>query len=138
MIEAFTPHTPQKSFTDRIGLRSMIRRFEHLDANGCGYTSETGSKFAITIMNEIVRRLPIRGCLSQLLCSPGIGRRSSDTYMDDSSRMHIDNEKSKQRAEKEVCDLQEITRPDVLGMVLKENSPCLSSSSRERAYLMYF
>jgi len=50
--------------------------------------------------------------------------------MDDSPRVHIDNEEGKQRAKEEVCDLQEITRPHVFRMVLQEGSPFLSSSSR--------
>ena len=130
MIETLSPHTPQKPFTDRIGPWRMVRRFEHLDAAGCGHASEIGSKFAIPISDEIFRRLSIGGYLSQLLGSPGIGRRPCDTHMNDSPRLHIENEESKQRVKEEVCDLQEITRPHVLRMVLQEGSPFLSSSSR--------
>jgi hypothetical protein len=61
MIEALSPHTQEKPFTDRIGPRSMVRRFEYLNAAGYGHTNETGSKLAITITNEIVRRLPTGG-----------------------------------------------------------------------------
>jgi hypothetical protein len=114
MIEALSSHTQEKPFTDRIGPRRMVGHFEHLNAAGCGYASETGSKLAITITNEIFRRLSIGGCLSQLLCSPGIGRRSCDTHMDDSPRVHIDNEEGKQRAKEEVCDLQAHHRPTCL------------------------
>jgi len=130
VIETLSPHTPQKPFTDRIGPWRMVRRGEHLDAAGCGHARETGSKLVITITNEIVRRLPIRSRLPQLLGGPGVGRRSCDTHMNDSPRVHIDNEEGKQRAKEEVCDLQEITRPHVFGMVLQEGSPVLSSSSR--------
>jgi hypothetical protein len=54
MIEAFSSHAPQKPFTDGIGSRSMVGRFDHLNAAGCGHASETRSKLAITITNEIV------------------------------------------------------------------------------------
>jgi hypothetical protein len=96
VIETLSPRAPQKPFTNCIGLRRMVGRFEYLDAARCCHTSETGSKLAITITNEIVRRLSIGGCLSQLLCSPGIGRRSSDTHMDGSPRVYIDNEEGEQ------------------------------------------
>ncbi len=132
VIETLSTHAAQKPFTDRIGSWWVVRRGEHLDAAGCGYASETGSKFAITIANEIVRRLSIGSRLPQLLGGPGVGRRSwrcVDTHMDDFTKLHIDNEEGKQRAKEEVCDLQEITRPDVLRMVLQESGPVLSSPS---------
>ena len=87
VIETLSTHTAQKPFTDGIGPWRMIWRFEYLDAAGCGHASETGSKFAITITNEILRRLSIGSCLPQLLCGPGIGRRASDTHMDHFARV---------------------------------------------------
>ncbi len=50
--------------------------------------------------------------------------------MDDSPRVQIDNEEGKQRTKEKVCDLQEITRPDVFGMRVQEGGPVLSSLSR--------
>lgn len=129
VIETLSPHAQEKPFTNRSGPRPMVGRFEYLDAAGCCHASETGSTRAITITHEIVRRLSIGGCLWKLLCSPGIGRRSSDTPMDDSPSVHIENEEGKQRAKEEVCDLHEITDPHVFRMVLQEGSPFLPSSS---------
>jgi 4-hydroxy-3-methylbut-2-en-1-yl diphosphate synthase IspG/GcpE len=81
-------------------------------------TRETGSKLAITIANEILRSLSIGGCLSQLLCCPGIGRRASDTYMDHFARVQVDEEEGKQRTEEEISDRQEVAGPDLLDMSL--------------------
>jgi len=109
VIETLSTHAAQKPFTDCIGSWCVVRRGEHLDAAGCGYASETGSKFVITIANELVRRLSIGSRLPQLLGCPGVGRRSwrfVDTHMDDFTRLHIDHEVGKQRAKEEVCDLQ--------------------------------
>lgn len=83
MIETLSSYTAQKPLTDRIGSWCVVRRFEHLDAVGCGHVSETGSKLVITITNEIVRRLPKGSRLPQLLGGPGVGRSSCDTHMDD-------------------------------------------------------
>jgi hypothetical protein len=65
VVQAFSSNTTQKTFTDGIGSWRMIRRFEDLDAARCCNSSETGSKLAIVIANEIVRRLSIRSRLSQ-------------------------------------------------------------------------
>ncbi len=108
VIETLATHAAQKPFTDGIGPWCVIGRFEYLDAAGCGHVRETGSKFAITITNEILRRLSIGGCLSQLLCGPGIGRRAGDTHMDHFARMQFDNEEGEQRTKEEIGDRQEV------------------------------
>jgi hypothetical protein len=74
VIETLTTDTPQKAFTDRIGPWCVIRRDEHLDAARVCDSSETGSKRAVMITDEVVRRLPIGSCLTQLLGSPGVDR----------------------------------------------------------------
>jgi hypothetical protein len=130
VIQTLSPHTAQKALTDGIGSWRVRRCFQYLNAAGCGHARETGSKLAITIPNEILRRLSKRSCFPQLLCSPGIGRRSSDPHMDDSARVQIDDEDGKQRTKEKVGDLQEITCPDVFGMRMQEGGPILSSLSR--------
>jgi hypothetical protein len=47
VVEAFSPHTPQEAFADRIGSWRMKGRFENLDGTRCRYPSKTWSKFAI-------------------------------------------------------------------------------------------
>jgi hypothetical protein len=88
MIETFATHTAQKAFTDRIGAWRARRCFQNLDAAGYGHAFEIGSKLALTITNEILRRLSKGSCFPQLLRRPGIGRRARrgvDAHMDDSA-----------------------------------------------------
>jgi hypothetical protein len=92
VIQAFLTHTSQEAFTDGIGSGRVIGRFEYLDAAGCGNARKTGSKFAITIANEIFRCLPIRSRFPQLLGYPGIGRGSRHADMDHSSCFELDEE----------------------------------------------
>ncbi len=63
MIQALASDTQEKAFTDRIGARCMIGCFENLDAARCCNTSETVSKLAIIIANEIPGGLSIGSCL---------------------------------------------------------------------------
>ena len=85
VIETLSTYATQKPFTDGIGPWGVVGGFQDLDAAGCGHARETGSKFVITIANEILRPLSIGGCLSQLLCGPSISRRASDHHMNDSA-----------------------------------------------------
>ena len=55
VVQAFLSHTPQEALADRIGAWRMIRRFQYLDAAGCGHARETGSELGITITDEILR-----------------------------------------------------------------------------------
>ncbi len=63
VIETLSSDTSQKAFTDRIGAWCVIRRGEHLDAARVCDSSETGSKLAVMITDEILRHLPIGSCL---------------------------------------------------------------------------
>ncbi len=127
VIQALSSHTAQEAFTDRIGSWRVIGRFEYLDAARRCDSSEIGPKLAIMITNEVFGRLSIRSRLPQLLCYPGIGRRSRHTDVDDFPRSQFDDEEGKERAEEEVCHLEEITGPDLPHMTAQEGSPVLSS-----------
>src|SRR6266852_9311591 len=59
VIQAFSPHAPQKAFANSICSWSSIRRSQHLDATGGCHVCKTRPEFAISISNEIFRRLSI-------------------------------------------------------------------------------
>src|SRR5215467_1847493 len=72
MVQAFLLHTSQEAFTDGIGSRSVMRRFENLYAACRRYPSKARPELAVVITNEIFRCLPIRSRFSELLNHPGI------------------------------------------------------------------
>src|SRR5215831_15600221 len=53
VIETLSPHTQEKAFTDRIGTRGVIGRFQDLDATGLGNPRKAHTKFAIIIPDEV-------------------------------------------------------------------------------------
>jgi len=53
MIEAFTSYTPQEAFTDGIGSRGVIRRFENLDSTRSRNTGEVHPKLAIVLPKKV-------------------------------------------------------------------------------------
>jgi len=53
VIEALATHTAKKTFTDGIGSRSVIGRFENLDATRLGNPREGHAKFAIVVTGEV-------------------------------------------------------------------------------------
>ena len=127
VIETLSSYTSQKAFTDRIGAWCVIRRDEHLDAARVCDSSETGSKLAVMITDEILRRLPIGSCLPQLLSGPGVSWRSRHPDVDNLPRFQFNDEKRKERTEAKVGHLQEITGPDLPGMSAQEGRPALPS-----------
>src|SRR5258708_23661919 len=105
VIQAFSSHTSQKTFADRIRLRSSVRCAKHFDAaRGC-HSCEMRSEFAIIISDEIFWCLSIRGRFAQLLRHPRIGRRSRYVYMDDLTRLQLNDEEGKKRTEEEIGHL---------------------------------
>ncbi len=111
MIQALSPHTSQKAFTDGIGARGVKRRFEQLDATRCCNSSETGVS------------------LSQLLRGPSVRRRACHTNVDHSARLEFDDEEGKERAKKQIGHLQEIAGPHVFCVIAQQRRPVLSSRS---------
>lgn len=130
MVQALSSNTPQKTFTDGIGSRRVIGCFEHLDATRCRNSSETGSKLAISVTNEVLWCVSVRSRLPQGLGSPSIGRRSRHTNMDHFPRLQFDAEEGKERPKEQVADLEKVTAPDIGSMVAKESRPGLSFLSR--------
>jgi hypothetical protein len=127
MIQAFLSDAPQEALTDRIGSGRMNRRFQDLDAAGCGHTSEARPKFGIVIPNQVLWRLSIRGGFSQLLRHPGIGRRARYAHMDHLACLELDEEEGKEWSKEQVSHLQEVACPDLRGVVAKKGRPLLSS-----------
>jgi hypothetical protein len=102
VIQALSPHTQEKAFTNRIGSWRVIRRFQYLNTARCCHASETGSKLAIMIADELLRRMSIRSGLPQLLSGPRVGRRARHptwtTFRDRSSMMKKANTERKNRS----------------------------------------
>ena len=86
-----------------------------------------GSKLAIVIADQILRRLPIRGGFAQLLRDPGISRRSCHSDMDHPSCLELDNEEGEERSKEEISHLQEVAGPDICRVIAQKGRPLLSS-----------
>ena len=108
VIQAFSPHASQKTFTDGICLRGPIRGLKHFDATGCRHSCKTRSEFTIIVPNQVFGCLSIRSRFPQLLRNPGIGRSSCHIHVDDLARLQFDDEERKERTEVEVRHLQEV------------------------------
>ena len=111
VIQAFSPHASQKTFTDGIRSRSSVWRAKHLDATRGCYTRKTRSEFTIIVPNQVFGCLSIRSRFPQLLRDPGIGRSSCHIHVDDLARLQFDDEEGKERTEEEVRHRQEIAGP---------------------------
>lgn len=115
-------HTSQEALADGIGSRCMNGRLENLDVTCRRHASKARPKFAVVITNEILGCLPIRGGFPKLLGHPGIGGRSRHAHMDHLARLQFYDKEGKERPKEEIGYLQEVTRPDLLGMRARDRS----------------
>ncbi len=127
VVKAFVSYTPQEAFADRIGSGSVKRCVKNLNRTRGRHPGETGPKFAIVIADQILRCLPIRRGFSQLLGYPGISRGTSNSDMDHPSGLEFDEEEREERSKEEIGDLQEVTGPDICGVIVQKGRPSLSS-----------
>ena len=105
MIQAFSPHAPQKTFTDGIRLGGPVRRAKDFDASCYRHAGKTRPECAVMISKQIAWPFSIRSCFSQRLCDPEIGRGSRHIHMDHLARLQFDDEKGKKRTEEEIRHL---------------------------------
>ena len=105
MVQAFLSDTPQATFADGIGSGCMIRCFENLNRIGGRHASKARPKFVIVITNQVLRRVPIRGGFTELLCDPSIGWGSSHAYGDHFLRLQEGEEEGKERSKEQIGDL---------------------------------
>jgi hypothetical protein len=96
VIETLATHTAQEAFADRIGPWRLVGRFQDLDATGCSHACETGSKFAITITDEILRTHTKGGGDPSLLCVPSVRGRSRHADMNHFAGVQFDNEEGEE------------------------------------------
>ena len=87
VIETLAPHTSQKTLTEGIRARGVIRSCKNLDATCLRYPSEAHPKLVVIITDEVLRLHAIGGGFPQLLCGPGVGGISCDANMDYSARV---------------------------------------------------
>ena len=73
-------HTSEKTFTDGIRLRNVIRCFENLDSTRHRNSLKAEPKLAFMITDEILRPLSIGGGLRSCCADPAIGRISYDAH----------------------------------------------------------
>src|SRR5260370_201002 len=90
VIQTFSPHAPQKTFTDgisaarvRYGVRSTLMLLV------AATRARIRPEFAIIIPNQVFGCLPIRRRFAQLVRHPKIGRRARYIHMDDLSRRPV-------------------------------------------------
>jgi len=70
VIQTLWPHAAHKPFTDGIGSRCPVGRFQELDAASGRHASKTGATCALTITDELFRPHTKDGGESSLLRGP--------------------------------------------------------------------
>ena len=85
VIEALASHTAQKAFTNSIGSRGVVGRFEDLDVTRFGNPVEGHPKLAIIISDEVLWSHPKGRGFPKLLCRPRVSGRACHADVDHSA-----------------------------------------------------
>ncbi len=91
---------------------------------------EVRGELIIPIANEESRSLCERCGIAELLRRPRAGGRTCNGPVHDFASAEIDDEESEYGPEPDVVGLDEVARPDVLGVVLEEGCPALTGAVR--------
>jgi len=115
VVEALSPQTAQKTFTDGVCLRRSIWRFQHLDFR-C-HTCERRPELAVVVADQETRFLSKRCRFAQLLGCPLVGWVPRYSKMNHTTRPQLNDDEHEHRAEENVMGLEEIAGPYLAGVV---------------------
>ena len=126
VVQAFSAETPQESFADGVGLWRPDWCSEHLDVCFRGHSGEGRPVLAVIVTDEESRRFAQRSSIAELLSDPGVGRVASYGEVDDAAGLEFDDDEDEDGAEQGIVSLEEVTGPDLVGVVSEECGPRLS------------
>ncbi len=98
---------------------------DHLDPASDRDGIEARTELCVVITNEVFRRDSEGHRFPQLQRDPCVGRRARDADMDDTARRELGIDEGEEWPEEHIADLEEVTGPDVLRMVIKKHRPHL-------------
>ena len=130
VVEAHAPNAADKPLADGVRVGCSNGRAQHLDAAPRRDTGERRPIPGVVVADRDARRPTERRGLAHLLGDPGVGRVSRHADLDDPPRAEIDDKEGEERAEAQVDDRQEVTRPDVMSVVMQERRPRLALWAR--------
>jgi len=125
VVEAHAPNAADKPLADGVRVGCSNGCAQHLDAAPRRDTGERRPIPGVVVADRDARRPTERRGLAHLLGDPGVGRVSRHADLDDPPRAEIDDKEGEERAEAQVDDRQEVTRPDVMSVVMQERRPRL-------------
>jgi len=115
---------------DQQRLPGRYAAYAALAARAAWTARRTGYLRAVIVADQEARSRVEWRRLAQLLGDPGIGRMPRDADVDNAARAKVDDEKGKERAEAQVDDRQEVAGPHVVGVIMQERCPRLSTRAR--------
>src|SRR5450631_2781297 len=126
VIETLTTHAAEEALTRGIHVWRAHSGLDDPRAEGLGSAVEFGSELAVPVADDETRSLAERRCSAKLLGSPLLA--GSPRYRDvhDFARPDTDDEKGEDWPKPDVVGLDEIARPDVMGVVFEKGCPTLT------------
>lgn len=123
MVKALAPGAADEPLAQRIGLRCSNRGAHHANPDPFGDSGEEATKLAIPIPKEELGAMPVGCRVAKLLRHPPIPGRSSYAEVDDPASGVVEEEEREQGPEAGIVELDEVARPDALGVLSQEGRP---------------
>jgi len=130
VIQTFTSETSQEAFADGIGFRCTVGSAEYLNACPDGNVPERCPIFAVIVADQEARSISERCGLAQLLSQPFVRGVAGHPEVHDAAVLQFNDDENEDGAEEQVVGLEDITGPDLAGVVVDEGSPALLRRAR--------
>ena len=120
MIETFSSDRANQSFDVAVLPRRPWRDYDLLDSHMIESLLEVFAVYAITITNQVFRRIVEGKGFNDLLCGPSRRRICGDVEVNQLAPIVPEHDEAVEHSEVDRVNVEEIDRGDVLHVVLQE------------------
>src|SRR5665213_692382 len=125
VIETLTTHATEEALTGGIHIWRAHAGLDDPRPEGLGRAVEVGTELAAPVADDELGPDAERRSIAELLRRPLLGGSPRRRDVHDFARPDIDDEKGEDGPKPDVVGLDEVARPDVLGVVFEEGRPAL-------------
>jgi len=118
MIQTLVTDSAYPSFSDRVSFWSFHRSTDLTDMQRSDSSIKRSAKATVTVVNQVAGRLPRNPAgFNHLLCQPLRCGMCSDPSMHQFTSTVVDDEEYIHRSKPYSLNREEITRPDLVGVL---------------------
>ncbi len=123
VVQALSADASVEALEEGVHHRDLGRGKHKVDATGLGQPFERVAELVVVVEDQVVWLDVPGGGLAELLSHPTVRWMARDAEVDDAPGVNVHDEEREDGPKQHVSGMQEVTGPDLLGVVVDEGMP---------------